>query len=234
MEHKMRQKCMPCLLLIVKQITLGVKFETKYSQHLIQCINKITETEFTNNNALANILLHEQQTETQNDKNLLRAEPLQLADAALMKPFLGNKDILVRSTVASHISRHNFNKATYCNKYNNYILFLQLESEKTEKTMKWLRKHMNSIKNKYKWNAKSHFVIAILEKRFGQREKNITKRSLQEMYSCSIVNTVVLMSEYEKKTKYNKDFEAEKYEMKIGAYKWFPFKIQNPATLQKT
>ena len=64
------------------QTTLGVKFEIKYSQDLIQCIKKITEKEFTNNNALAITLPHEGQTDTQKDKNLLHGEPLQHADAA--------------------------------------------------------------------------------------------------------------------------------------------------------
>jgi hypothetical protein len=153
------------------QTTLGVKFEIEYSQDLIQCIKKkkITETEFTNNNALANILPHEEQTDIQNGKNLLRAEPLRHADAALIKPFLETNDILVRSAATSHNSRHNFNKATLYNIFNNYILFLRLESDKKEKTMQWIGEHMNSIKNRYKWNEKSQFVIAILEKRFGQR-----------------------------------------------------------------
>lgn len=185
---------------------------------------KITETEFTNNNALAIILPHEKQTGTQKDKNLLHGEPLQDADAALIKPFLETNDVFVRSAATSHNTRHKFNKATYYNKYNNCILFLRPESGKTEKTMQWLREHLNSIKNKYKLNEKSHFDIAILEKRFGQRDKNKIKRILQEMYSYSTVKIVVLMSQYESKTKYNNDFEANKYEIKIGAYTRFPYR----------
>jgi hypothetical protein len=43
------------------------------------------------------------------------------------------------------------------------------------------------------------------------RDKNKIKRILQEMYSYSIVNAVVLMSQYENKTKYSNDIEVNKY-----------------------
>jgi hypothetical protein len=205
---------------------MEVKFETKYRQHLIKCIKRITEREFTNNNALAVILPHEEHTDTQNDRNLLRGDSLQHADADLTRPFLETKDVLVTDAAASHSTRHNFNKITCCNKDNNYIFFLRLESERTEKTMQWLRKQMKNIKNKYQWTAKSKIVIAILENKFGQTDQNIIRSILQEMYSDSVVNTIVLTSQYENKSKHNNDLEAEKYEMKIGAYTWFPY--QNP------
>jgi hypothetical protein len=222
----MRQSFMPFVLLTLVQTILGDKSETKYRQHLIKCIKEITEREFTNNNALTIMLPHEGHTDTQTDRYLLGGDTLQQADADWTKPLLETNDVLVTSTPTSHNKRHNSNTAVCCNRDKNYVLFIRLEYEKTEKTLQWLKEQVKSIKNMYKWNAESHFVIAILEKKFGQTDQNIIKMILQEMYSDSIVNTIVLMSQHEDKMKHNNDLEADKYEMKIGAYTWFPY--QNP------
>jgi hypothetical protein len=187
-------------------------------------MKEITETELTNNNPLAIILPQQEHIRTQNYRNLLHGEPLEPMDEALIKPFLETTSVLVTNTAESQNRRHNFNKDMQYNKDKNYILYLRLEPKEIEKTMECLRKQMEIIKNKYKWNAKSHFVIAILENSFARRNQNIIKRILQDMYSYSVINVIVLMSQNENKTTQNKDLGDEKYEMTIGVFTWFPYR----------